>query len=65
MMVNHALPKSGTNVVTHTIFKSKALEITEIEKLVPRSQVARIIDRDDELKNIAGKIPEATGSIKT
>ena len=64
-MVNHALPKSGTNVATHTNFKSKAVEITEIEKLVPRSQVARIIDREYELKNIAGKIPEATGSIKT
>ena len=35
------------------------------KKSIPRSQVVRIIDGDDELNNIAGRIPEATRSVKT
>ena len=43
--------------VKYTSFNCKAVEVTEIEK---RSVVARIIDGDNELKNITGRIPETT-----
>ena len=42
--------------MTHTNFNRKELEINEIEKSIPRSQVTRIIDGDHELKNIAGQV---------
>ena len=51
--VSHAIDeKMRTNDVTHTNFICKAVETTEIflKNSIPRSQVARIIDGDDELQ---------------
>ena len=48
------------NDVTHTNFNCEAIVVREkvnSKKSIPRSQVVRIIDGDDELKkNIAGQV---------
>ena len=52
--------------MTYTNFNCKTIEVIEVnsKKSIPRSQVVRIIDGDDELKNIAGRIPETnTGGV--
>ena len=65
--VSHAIDLKAEQMTSDTNFDCKAIEVTEVnsKKSIPRSQVVRIIDGDDELKNIAGRIPEATPSIKT
>ena len=40
----------------HTNFNWKAVEIAQNEKINRRSQVSRIINGDDEMKNIAGQV---------
>ena len=46
------MTKKRTNDVMHTSINCKAVEITETEN----SMVARIIDADDELKNIREQV---------
>ena len=47
------------NDVTYKNFNCKAVEVTEvIEKSIPRNQVVRIIDGDDELKKHSRTSPE-------
>ena len=49
--VSHAIDPKSRNDVMNTNFNRRALEVTKsLKKSIPRSEVVRIIDGDDELK---------------
>ena len=55
--VSHAIDLKA-EMTSGTNFNCKAVVVTKvIQKSILRNQVVRIIDRDDELKNIAGEVP--------
>ena len=59
--VSHAIDlkaemTSRTKILTEKQYRS----LKSLKEFIPRSQIVRIIDGDDELKNIAGRIPETT-----